>query len=81
MEALILWLLINLPKEVIKNVTLYLVAISEPKGMNPASPVADFFIHLRTLFFLMEDLLKIIENKNEFYKEKLKKEEGYKDRL
>jgi hypothetical protein len=28
----------------------------------------------------MEDLLKIIENKNEFYKEKLKKEEGYKDR-
>jgi len=29
----------------------------------------------------MEDLLKIIENKNEFYKEKLKKEEGYKDGL
>jgi hypothetical protein len=43
--------------------------------------LADFFIPLRTLFFLMEDLLKIIENKNEFYKEKLKKEEGYKDRL
>jgi hypothetical protein len=81
MEALILWLLINLPKESIKNVNLYLVAISEPKGMNPASPVADFFIPLRTLFFLMEDLLKIIENKNEFYREKLKKEEGYKDRL
>jgi len=30
-EALILWLLINLPEEVIKNVNLYLVAISEPK--------------------------------------------------
>jgi hypothetical protein len=33
-EALILWLLINLPEEAVKNVNLYLVAISEPKGVN-----------------------------------------------
>ena len=57
-EALILWLLINLSEEAVKNVNLYLVAISEPKGVNPAFLIADFFIPLRTLYFLMEDLLK-----------------------
>jgi hypothetical protein len=80
-EALILWLLINLPEEAIKNVNLYLVAISEPRGVNPASPVADFFIPLRTLYFLMEDLLKVVETKEEFYRKKVKEVKGYKDRL
>jgi len=80
-EALILWLLINLPEEVIRNVNLYLVAISEPKGVNPASPVADFFIPLRTLYFLMEDLLKVVESKEKFYREKIKEVKGYKDKL
>ena len=78
---MILWLLINLPEEVIRNVNLYLVAISEPKGVNPASPVADFFIPLRTLYFLMEDLLKVVESKEKFYREKIKEVKGYKDRL
>ena len=70
-----------MPEEVIRNVNLYLVAISEPKGVNPASPVADFFIPLRTLYFLMEDLLKVVERKEKFYREKIKEVKGYKDRL
>jgi hypothetical protein len=80
-EALILWLLINLPEEAVKNVNLYLVAISEPKGVNPASPVADFFIPLRTLHYLMNDLLEVIKFKEKFYREKIKEVKGYKDRL
>jgi len=76
-EALILWLLINLPEKAVKNVNLYLIAISEPKGVNPASPVADFFIPLRTLYYLMEDLLEVIK----FYRKEVKEVKGYKDRL
>jgi hypothetical protein len=80
-EALILWLLINLPEEAVKNVNLYLIAISEPKGVNPASPIADFFIPLRTLYYLMEDLLEVIKFKEKFYRKEVKEVKGYKDRL
>jgi hypothetical protein len=70
-----------LPEEAVKNVNLYLIAISEPKGVNPASPVADFFIPLRTLYYLMEDLLEVIKFKEKFYRKEMKEVKGYKDRL
>ncbi len=69
-EAFILWLLINLPEEVTSTVNLYLVAISEPAGVNPASPMTDFFIPMRTLSLLMEDFLKGLKDRED-YKEKL----------